>query len=56
MGCCARNIERLTRIPKLRTDVLSRFEVISTTLPAAKSHFLHWAKHSLLGTFKPAVG
>jgi hypothetical protein len=25
MHCCARNIERLTRIPKLRTDLQSRF-------------------------------
>ena len=29
MHCCARNIERLTRIPKLRTDLQSRFVACS---------------------------
>ena len=29
MHCCARNIERLTRIPKLRTDLQSRFVEVS---------------------------
>jgi hypothetical protein len=29
MHCCARNIEPLTRIPKLRTDLPSRFEACS---------------------------
>lgn len=29
MRCCARNIERLTRIPKLRTDLQSRFVACS---------------------------
>jgi hypothetical protein len=29
MHCCDRNIERLTRIPKLRTDLQSRFVACS---------------------------
>src|ERR1700733_9374208 len=29
MHCCARNIERLTRIPKLRTDLQPRFVACS---------------------------
>jgi hypothetical protein len=40
MHCCARNIGRLTRIPKLRTELQSRFLVDPSRSPMASANSL----------------
>ena len=53
MHCYARNIERLTRIPKLRTELQSRFVACSFHPLKSAIHELATAALTMLTSNKP---